>query len=206
MRKTLSLFAVTAIVAVPLVLLLATSAFAGGGNSDNAKRCQQGGYTSLMQSDGTHFRNAGDCVSYAAQGGTLVAVPTVGFVASLCPLQVPGNLCVRVDGFGLEPLSVISFDLTQTSPLIGTVHGTAVLTLATTGGLTTFPDNQVFISGTQPISCVHLSVFFLGDGCGRHAAHLEHRNRRRRLPVELRVDRRNGVSCRSAGRSADPSE
>jgi hypothetical protein len=48
-----------------------TTASAGGGNSDAAKACQQGGWQNLAREDGTEFENTGDCVSYAAQGGTL---------------------------------------------------------------------------------------------------------------------------------------
>jgi hypothetical protein len=48
-----------------------STASAGGGNSDAAKACQQGGWQNLIRSDGTGFKNTGDCVSYAAQGGTL---------------------------------------------------------------------------------------------------------------------------------------
>jgi hypothetical protein len=47
-----------------------TTASAGGGNSDNAKLCQQGGWEDLEREDGSPFKNDGDCVSYAAQGGT----------------------------------------------------------------------------------------------------------------------------------------
>src|SRR6185295_17063047 len=50
----------------------AATATAGGGNSDAAKACQQGGWQTMVRQDGTGFKNAGDCVSYAAQGGGLV--------------------------------------------------------------------------------------------------------------------------------------
>lgn len=42
----------------------------GSGNSDAAKKCQKGGYKSLVGADGTTFRNVGACVSFAAHGGT----------------------------------------------------------------------------------------------------------------------------------------
>ena len=42
-----------------------------GGNSDAAHLCQQGGYKSLVGTDGG-FTNVGECVSYAAHGGTFV--------------------------------------------------------------------------------------------------------------------------------------
>lgn len=50
----------------------AGTAAAGGGNSDAAKACQQGGWQTMVRQDGTGFKNAGDCVSYAAHGGGLV--------------------------------------------------------------------------------------------------------------------------------------
>jgi len=48
---------------------------ATGGNSDAAHACQQAGYLTLTGTNGTSdttFTNTGACVSYAAQGGTLV--------------------------------------------------------------------------------------------------------------------------------------
>jgi hypothetical protein len=57
----------------------AAAASAGGGNSANAHLCQHGGWQTLLRSDGSSFTNEGDCVSYAAQGGTLQgAYPQAG--------------------------------------------------------------------------------------------------------------------------------
>ncbi len=70
-RLTLTLFAGFA-----LVIGVAT-ATAGGGNSDAAKACQQGGWQNLVRQDGSGFKNTGDCVSYAAQGGVLMAKPNL---------------------------------------------------------------------------------------------------------------------------------
>jgi hypothetical protein len=55
------------------VTLLSTSlTYADGpGNSDAARMCQQGGYLDYTRADGSPFRNVGECVSYAAQGGIL---------------------------------------------------------------------------------------------------------------------------------------
>jgi hypothetical protein len=49
---------------------MATGAYAGGGNSDAAHACQHNGYLNLHRSDGSSFKNTGDCVSYFAHGGT----------------------------------------------------------------------------------------------------------------------------------------
>jgi hypothetical protein len=45
---------------------------AAAGNSGSAKLCQKAGYAGVRGSDGTLFKNAGECVSYAARGGQLV--------------------------------------------------------------------------------------------------------------------------------------
>jgi hypothetical protein len=58
--------------ALVLALAVGSSALAGGGNSANAKLCQEDGWIGLMQTNGSTFANDGACVSYAAQGGRLV--------------------------------------------------------------------------------------------------------------------------------------
>ena len=68
---------------LPCVVLALTvavaTANAGGGNSANAKLCQKGGWHSWVRVDGSAFKNQGDCVSYAARGGTLTpTAPTTG--------------------------------------------------------------------------------------------------------------------------------
>jgi hypothetical protein len=63
--------------ALALSVGVATAAADGGhGNSENAKACQKGGWQNWVREDGTPFRNTGDCVSYAAQSGTLTAPVT----------------------------------------------------------------------------------------------------------------------------------
>ena len=55
-------------------LLFAASgtAFAGGGNSANAKKCQKGGWQTLVTSTGASFASEEECTSYAARGGALL--------------------------------------------------------------------------------------------------------------------------------------
>ena len=55
---------------------------AKSGNSDAAHACQLGGYAGLTREDGTPFENTGDCVSYAAHGGTLVPLAPPPSIAS----------------------------------------------------------------------------------------------------------------------------
>lgn len=64
-------FMVIALVLVSLVLAMSASASAGGGNAAAAHACQQNGWYALFRADGSAFANAGECVSYAARGGTL---------------------------------------------------------------------------------------------------------------------------------------
>ncbi len=52
------------------------TATAGGGNSANAQKCQKGGWQTFVRSDGSAFANQGECVSYAAKGGSLQPKPT----------------------------------------------------------------------------------------------------------------------------------
>lgn len=84
LHTVLGLFA-TAILAAcqgePTSPSLDPSSFAAakGGASSAAQLCQQGGWSNLYRADGTAFRNAGECISYAAQGGTLATRVTVAF-------------------------------------------------------------------------------------------------------------------------------
>jgi hypothetical protein len=62
-------------------LVFAGGALGSGGNSANAKLCQQGGWQALMDSSANAFGNEGACVSYGAQGGR--SIPSRGFTSSL---------------------------------------------------------------------------------------------------------------------------
>jgi hypothetical protein len=53
------------------VLAAGPAAAAKGGNSDNAHACQQGGHANRFEAEtGMPFKNAGDCASHGAKGGT----------------------------------------------------------------------------------------------------------------------------------------
>ncbi|MGN6429270.1 MAG: hypothetical protein ACTHNB_00875 [Gaiellaceae bacterium] len=72
MRTTFFVKSVLLACVVVVAGVMATTAGAGGGNSDAAKACQMGGWQTLVRQDGTGFTNTGDCVSYAAHGGSLI--------------------------------------------------------------------------------------------------------------------------------------
>jgi hypothetical protein len=73
-----------------------------GGNAAAAAACRHGGYVNWTRADGTTFRNEGDCVSYAARGGVLVAVDVAPFAVVYTYLD-PGVFRATVTGTGLEP-------------------------------------------------------------------------------------------------------
>lgn len=62
-----------------------------GGNSANARACEQNGWASLYRiSDGSGFANQDECVSYGAQGGTLIDSNTRQcFHGAMAPAQDP---------------------------------------------------------------------------------------------------------------------
>ena len=68
------LFAAATTLALLVVLGLATSARAEGepGNSGAAHECQWEGYLGLIGSGGVTFSSTGECVSFAARGGTFL--------------------------------------------------------------------------------------------------------------------------------------
>jgi len=72
--------------AVAIAVGVAPALADAGGNSEAALLCQQGGWQDLVREDQTRFENAGDCVDYAARGGTLVASvrPTFQAAQLLC--------------------------------------------------------------------------------------------------------------------------
>ncbi len=72
----------TVLIAVAVLVAAASMAApswaAKGGNSANAALCKPGNYAGvLLAQDGSAFKNAGKCTSYAAQGGQLVGVDAV---------------------------------------------------------------------------------------------------------------------------------
>ena len=68
------------VVSCMALMAVAGTASAGGGNSGAAQACQKGAYLTMQRSDGSSFKNAGDCVSYFAQTkkSACVVAPGVG--------------------------------------------------------------------------------------------------------------------------------
>jgi hypothetical protein len=73
--KLRMILACCAALALTVGVATATAGNGKGGNSPNAKLCQKGGWTTLYRSDGTTFANQDECVSYGANGGTILTAP-----------------------------------------------------------------------------------------------------------------------------------
>jgi hypothetical protein len=107
------------VLCVALAVTVGVAPAAGrGGNSQNAKKCQKGGYKNWVRADQTPFKNVGQCVSYAAKGGTLTA-PTVAEDRAYCaPAGPPTFGQCSVPG-------LLDFDFDASSgPLGGNPTGT----------------------------------------------------------------------------------
>ena len=79
-----------------------------GGNAPAAAACQNGGYLDYTDAAGNAFRNEGDCVRYAARGGTLVPIATAPFSVVYSSI-VAGWVRATLTGTGLEPSSSVTF-------------------------------------------------------------------------------------------------
>lgn len=80
MRQMLARSFVVLCAGLMLLGVLASAAMAAPrGNSESAQACEESGYLNWTRNDveRTPFSGAGDCTSYAARGGTLVAVEPV---------------------------------------------------------------------------------------------------------------------------------
>jgi len=89
------------------------------GNADAAHACQQGGYLSLRRSDGTAFKNAGECTSYAAQGGIITGV------GSACA-PTANSGCIVLDTVTIRQATISPPTVTYISSTTYTLSGTII--------------------------------------------------------------------------------
>jgi hypothetical protein len=90
-----ALLMVVAVACLSLAVPPGTTA-QNGGNSANAHACQNGAWAGLARQEDpvTPFQNQGECVSHAAQGGTLRDLFILNPVISVTMAPVPGyNAC-----------------------------------------------------------------------------------------------------------------
>lgn len=124
---TTLIVSITAALAVGVATASPTS---NGGNSANAKACQNGGWKILGTRDGKVFIDQGGCVDYAAGGGIFgVAKPDLQLVVTGCELSgtVVGTAVV-----GDHREGICAFTFTNVgAPVTGTVEVEATLSFAT---------------------------------------------------------------------------
>ncbi len=116
MRRTPWVVALGFIVLLALALLPAAAT--AEGNSDAAKLCQKGGWTLLQGTDGTTFANQNECVSYAAQGGSLM--PKVSPTLTATALSATTHLgtegfTISVSGTNFAPNQTLYLNFITTS-------------------------------------------------------------------------------------------
>lgn len=136
--------ALAVVVALAITTLLAGQ-IAMGGNSDAAHACQQGGYASLQGSDGTLFKNAGECTAFAAHGGTIVGITaTCSFVSGQTGCITFNGVAIRqVDISTLSYLSTATYTLTG-SMTFSPICITCGTPTASGGGTYTFAGTSNF--------------------------------------------------------------
>lgn len=139
------------------ILPLAASA---QGISEDAHLCQQGGYLNYTDADGNGFENTGQCVSYAARGGTLVPVPVTD-------LSLEGGV---ISGTGFTPnvtvdvlVWVYSPFATTFMPLPGAVDATGAFSIPRFPlcGLGTY----TMITAIDAANVAHTETFDLVSSC-----------------------------------------
>jgi len=147
----------TAAIALAVVstLVIAAPALAKSGNSAAAAACQNGGYLDWTDVAHTPFRNTGACVSYAAHGGTLIAVvvePVNPFSVSYRAAGSNG-FQATVTGSGLEPDSSVDVFFTWggTTSFFGDVaNGSGEVAFTASGACVSLgsPLTEVAVAGT----------------------------------------------------------
>jgi hypothetical protein len=116
-----SLFTLSAAVVLCLAFALGAAVpavAADGGNSGAAHQCQHGGWQHWVRSDGTPFENTGDCVSYAAHGGTLTAPAQITGVPQIVCNSGTGTQLLGVTGTGFRPNTRITFTASSTQVIV----------------------------------------------------------------------------------------
>jgi len=93
------------------ILTLVAGQIAVAGNSDAAHACQQGGYLSLQGSDGTLFKNAGECTAFVAHGGT------IGGISAACSFVSGVSGCITFNG-----VAITEYDLNTHTYLSGATY------------------------------------------------------------------------------------
>jgi len=128
-KSRVGVLALTATMGIGLAAL-ASPAVAADANAAAKASCKDDGWKTLVRADGTLFKNQGDCVSYAAQGGTLAPRPLPDLIPFVsCSFGATGWSCdLFVENQGNAPATG---DITNTFTVTGV--GTATLSFHLSG-------------------------------------------------------------------------
>lgn len=128
MARAIMRLSVMVLVVGASVTAVVTTPASAGPAEDAAHACQQGGYATLQGTDGTTFKNTGECVSFVARGGTITNVShTCTFVAGTSGCVVLDNVVVPSPGLGTSTTlsgmftfaPITSWDTTTTVAVAG---------------------------------------------------------------------------------------
>lgn len=75
-RSSATILSALGVIVALMAVTVGGAQAAKPGNSENAKKCQKGGWNNYVRSDGTAFTSEEECTSYAAKGGQLQPKPT----------------------------------------------------------------------------------------------------------------------------------
>ena len=146
------------LVLVALVASMAITLLAGhvaiGGNSDAAHACQQGGYASLQGTDGTLFKNAGECTAFAARGGTIVGISaSCSFISGTTGCITYDAVAIHQVDTSFQPIGTNTYTFTGSVVFSPVCSGSGCTTPATAsgGGVFTFTGSSS-VSGTWVVT------------------------------------------------------
>ena len=151
------------IVLAILVLGIAAAAQAalgaGGGNALGAKLCQKNGWQTLQSSSGSPFASQSECVSHAANGGTLFAPKVTATDLGCDVANAQGSDVWLLVATGFTPNSPVTIDGT---PLPRTFdnHGSGLFYFIPDSAGS--PTTQTFSDGNG----LQATVTFEPTGCG----------------------------------------
>ena len=123
MTRILRFVAPALLLLVALLAAPAAGAAPPKGNSANAKACQQGGYATLVRSDGTAFATEEACTSYAALGGVLQPKPVATITGVTVYATSPYGQTAAVTGTGFLPNTRLTFTIAFAVTDGRTYHG-----------------------------------------------------------------------------------
>lgn len=138
---------------VSVVGLLVTLALTGltplPAGAEDTDQCKDGGWATLRDAADQPFKNQGQCVSYAAQGGAFAPVGTIdlALAATSGPICGPFGQCIAltITGSDLAP----GTDVTLTATVPGGVPGTEVVGQVLADGTVFIQSGQVGVGHIQ---------------------------------------------------------